>query len=50
MKRVAETEHNPILEIPRVVWIRPFIVETERAIVVAFGIEHVRVAVPVRYV
>ncbi len=48
MKRVAETEDELIVEIPLVTPLRPVVVELERTVLVAFGAEHVRIAVPVR--
>ena len=50
MKRVAETEHDLIVEVPLVVGVDPIGVEPPRAVVVALDVEHVRVAIGVGYV
>ena len=50
MKRVAETERDTIVEIPAIIGLRPVIVEPQLAVVIAFDVEHVRVAVGVRIV
>lgn len=47
MKRVAGAEDNPIVKVPLIVRVCPVVVELERAVVVAFNVEHVRVAAPV---
>lgn len=49
MKRVAETEHDLIVEIPLVVRIRPIRIEP-RLMVIPIDVEHVRVAVRIDYV
>ena len=46
----AETEHDLVVEIPLVVRIRPVGVEPRLAVVVPLEVEHVRVAVGVRFV
>jgi len=45
MKRVAETEHDLVVEIPLVARVDPIRVEPPLAVVVPIDIEHVRVAV-----
>ena len=45
MKRVAENKHQLVLEIPAIVGIVPIRVEPPPAVVIAFDVEHVRVAV-----
>lgn len=50
MKRVAETEHDRVVEIPLVVRIRPIGVEPRLAVIVVLDVEHVRVAIGVGYV
>ena len=49
MKRVTKTKHDAIVEIPLIVRVRPVAVEPMLAVVVAFDVEHVRVAVRVGY-
>jgi hypothetical protein len=50
MKRVAETEDEPVVELPLIVGIDPIRVEPRLAVVVPLNVEHVRVAVGVGYV
>ena len=49
-ERVAETEHDAVVEVPTVVGIRPIVVEPQRTVVVPLHIEDVRVVVRVRIV
>ena len=49
-ERVAETEHDAIVELPAIVGIRPIVVKPQLAVVVALHIEDVRVVVRVRIV
>jgi arsenate reductase-like glutaredoxin family protein len=45
-KTVSEAEHELVVRIPRVVGFRPIVVEPQ-AVLVAFQVEHVRVAIGV---
>ena len=49
-ERVAETEHDAVVEVPTVVGIRPIVVEPQRTVVVPLHIEDVRIVVRVRIV
>ena len=49
-ERIAETEHDAIVELPMIVGIRPIVVEPQLAVIVALHIEDVRVVVRVRIV
>lgn len=48
MKRIAETEREPIVELDAVVGVDPIAVQPQLAVVIPFDFEHVRVAVQVR--
>ena len=47
MKRVAETERDTMAEIPANAGLRPVTAEPQLAVVIAFDVEHVRVAITV---
>ena len=49
IKRVAKNEHQLIDEIPPIVGVDPIRVEPPLTVVVPLDVEHVRVAVRVRY-
>ena len=49
MRRFAETKNDAIVEIPTIVSVRPVAIEPQPTVVVAFNIEHVRIAIGVRY-
>lgn len=49
MKRFAKTEHDDIIRIPDIVGIRPVAIQPQLAIVVAFDIPDVRIAIEVGF-